>query len=92
MKKTDNPAKIRYKAALDELPAILNGYIEPVQDALKLTGREVSRDVIMNVKKGHKTDWQILNAIRIYYGLDPVEELRPPSAEEIASRLNLQAV
>ena len=90
MKKIDSPAKIRYANALAELPAILKGYIDPVYEALRITGRDVTRDEIINVKKGHKMDWQILNAIRIYHGLETVQEIKPPTAEEIAERLKLE--
>jgi hypothetical protein len=90
MKKPSNANNKAYQEALGKLPANLMNYSLPVQQALEKLGRKVSINKIYHVKKGTKIDWQILNAILIYAGIEPVAAVNPPTADDIANTLQLK--
>lgn len=92
MEKKESPVKIRYNAALAELPPILRGYAVPVMEALALNGYPVKIERVRDVKRGEVMDWKILNAIRVYAGLEVVNEISTPTAQEIADKLKLEMV
>jgi hypothetical protein len=90
MKIKSKPNLEAYNEALGKLPPNLMNYSLPVQEALKKLGRDVKIARIYDVKKGSVMDWQILNAILVYAGIEPVKSVNPPSADDIANTLRLE--
>jgi hypothetical protein len=84
--------KFLFKKYLDEVNELrtMPSYAFKAVELLKSQGYLVTIHQIRNCKSGRYDYWEVLNAIRIVYGFEPVEIPKPISEESIAKAFNLQ--